>query len=151
MTKSQVKKIINKILPDLQRALHLDNWKINIEYVEIAPDDLFVGKCHRDEKRQHAVILLCYELLQTKSEVKETLLHELLHIVNAAYDVINDVIDPMLDDTEKNVFNVIRNRASEPAVLALENMLKSMGLNVKDIIALNRRSSIIMMNTMGKI
>ncbi len=138
MSKAEVKKIVEESIRPLRAALQLHDWQFVLVY------DTSLGKdraaCTRDCQRHAATLTFNPAELEDEQDVLWTLLHELLHIYHAEFDLY---LDSVKVPVPKQVFDAIEpsfHNACEHVVQKLERLLMlTFKTSPKKLIAAVRR------------
>lgn len=118
-----------KALRRFRAALGLNDWDINIEWARIRPPMYgepgcdALGMCSADPSRRRATITLDHDLHESRDELLNTLLHELLHVLHADYELVRRQLLPLLSDRETQIAEHAFDHAAERLVGGLERML----------------------------
>lgn len=100
------------LLRKWQRALHLRDWDITVEYVETASEethDLWIGNCRVDVNKGTANIRILNPKVRPHS-VEATIKHELLHV--ALWDFVgqNDALRALEERFIERIVPLLRTR-----------------------------------------
>lgn len=140
MRKDEVSSIVESLSSGLIHSLGLEDWTIRFHYVG-SESDVKMARCSRIEEYKICDIYFNFEAHHTPLEVGDSLLHELIHILHAPFDVYDEVIKPMLSGSQLEIYENIRHRSSERTELNIERMLlRRMKLSVEKIIELGKGS-----------
>lgn len=121
MSKAEVQKIVDDNIRDLRTALQLDAWFVRISY----SSSLRVGaSCETDPKRHEAIITFNPGEFDNEKDVLLALLHELLHIYHAEFDLYWEAVKEAVSCDMLAVMQPIFNNACEHVVEQLLRLLE---------------------------
>lgn len=124
MDASRVKATVDNNLERLRDALWLNTWKISVEYEALEGDT--AAECRLDHADYNvAVIAIDPAQLRTEKDVMQTLVHELLHVTLARFElyrlsVIELIPDHVYQDGGGKVEQRLYTHALEQAVEMLQ-------------------------------
>jgi hypothetical protein len=127
MTKDEIQAVVDKYADRFVIALGLTQWNIRfVMSAQRAPsteDSVTNADCSRSLNYETALITLYPDSFDDEDEVITALLHELLHIVIAPFDLFFDQVCELgLADPLPAALDHTRRHAIERTVLALERM-----------------------------
>jgi hypothetical protein len=130
MDRSAVKAIVERELNPLARRLGVSHWELTVKF-DLRDGDGgrgTQGRCTKYVDYDKAIISLDPDSLADEAEVVRVLIHELLHIVLAPFDVLVNAVGPVLkrDETLAAVLDSVRMNAVEQAVVNLERMYRNL-------------------------
>jgi hypothetical protein len=130
MDRSAVKAIIERELDPLAKKLGVGHWRLTVKFDLRDGDEDWEtqGRCLKYVDYDRAIISLDPDSLADEAEVVRVLIHELLHIVLAPFDVLVNAVGPVLkrDETLVAVLDSVRMNAVEQAVVNLERMYRNL-------------------------
>lgn len=143
MEDSKVREIVDGHIRQLKWALCLNDWHLTVCYGKL--DALVDGRCTADYRYKHATITLDPAELETEDRILYVLLHEMLHVALAPFDMVSDLARRFAGTDEgKAAIDECTTNAGELAVDALERALEiGMGLTPKKIAAIGEKRTLV--------
>lgn len=139
MNLNDARDMVEDLLPELQDAMGLDCYVINIRWVDL-PEGVY-GQCGVDYDHLIASIDIDAEQNKDEAELKDTLLHEMSHILNGAERLFDDITDKAVEDKQYRILlEQVRCHCSERHVTSLLNMFKRLNMDCDGIIKLREKA-----------
>lgn len=96
MDKSEVRAVMHDALRPMRTALSLNEW--HMDFVLGALEGNVNAECVADPSYSRAKLTFDPDKYDTKAEVLEGLLHEMLHVLLAKYELYRKAVRPLIDD-----------------------------------------------------
>ena len=132
MTPKKAKRICDEWLPIFRWALQLQKWSFKIRYERMtadSPDDTKAGDVVSDTQYRTVLIRLDPGACDSKKELLDFLLHEMIHVFHAEIGPLGDCLDAMCSAPEKEVLVNLLAEVKEGVVRRVLNML-TFGLGI---------------------
>ena len=128
MDKSEIREVVNDALRPMRAALNLNGWFMNFKIASLEPN--FIAECSADPNYSKATLTFDVNGFNNESELLTTLLHEMLHVALAKFELYRKAVRPLIDgDRFWTSLDEVYTHAQEDTVRQLEDMLRH-GLNV---------------------
>jgi hypothetical protein len=127
MDRSAAKAIVDAHLDELQALLGIQHWRVRVSYDPLEserPGWDTLGNCFANPDYDSSLINLNADALDNEEQVLSVLRHELFHVVLSPYNVVENLLAPVLegDATKRGMFASIWTHAMEQTVINLERM-----------------------------
>ena len=131
-TSPVTKHTIRKLIREFQKTLGLRDWTIVSQFSSSTSEDAR-AICRRLTKYKYASITFFLHEISNEASARETVRHELLHILLAEFDLLAVAFDEIHEDNEpvKTLFSNLWEFAHERTVVRIENLLDDLERRTK--------------------
>ena len=138
---SRAKDIVDNYLPRIRRMLYLQDWKITIDWRPIPGGVEARVTCQPGYQR--AKIEIDIGMIETEEQLKETLWHEMFHILHSDFETFRKAAFQHIDGAgscAENAMDEIWHCAVEHLVRRLENVFEhGLHLDLDEALAVSER------------
>ena len=140
MTLRQARKAALSALRWLRHAMHLNAWRIDIEWKAL--DSGVQALCHSDSRYRVAKIEIDNDQHESEVALVATIRHELAHILHVEFMLYNLAVAHLIRQEERNALSEVYEAAQEKTVAAIEAMLDvGLGMTPEKMIATAKRKT----------
>lgn len=127
MDRSEMRALLDDSLRPMRAALNLNDWFMRSKLASM--EDGFVAECVADPNYSTAKLTFDVNGFENPSVLLDSLLHEMLHVMTAKFELYRKAIRPLIDDHKVWMsLEEVYTHACEDTVRRLEDMLRH-GLN----------------------
>ena len=128
MDQKRANSLVNKYLDDAIVFLGLEDWELRVDVVDSTPEtnpNKDLGDCCAKREYRDAHIRIFYKENLTKSDLLDTLYHELGHIFVSMYKGYEEVIEAYFEgDKQGRVFEEMYRQVDERAASNMAKLIK---------------------------
>ena len=128
LTMTQMRKMVEELLPTWIEKLGCPHWEIHVEYGE-CDEAHWAAQCERNVSYEIATIRLDPKYHYSREDVERSLIHELLHVKLAIFDLYREVVtqNRLPDTTEAREEARLWEYCIEQGVKDLRRLVFGMG------------------------